>query len=155
MLYNVSWLTCRDGHCFTAVTSDLPQACPSISPESNLPFTALWESHWQVHVPGAILKLISSLWCLWSAPAVCHQEAHLAISKMQQLKNTFISGKMWVMFNYFCFSVLLLDGKTVKCYKRLILLIIRGLITGKGVMKWDSPSDVFHRFTLNSLVWLY
>lgn len=51
---------------------------------------------------------------------------YLDISKMQTVKNSFISGEIWVTFNYVCISLLLLDARTVKCYKKTHLAHNKG-----------------------------
>lgn len=89
---------------------------------------------WDRFHPLMSVKWKLQLKCACSLPP----GGYLDISKMWTAKNAFISNEISVTFNYVCISLLLLDARTVKCYKTLILLIIRGVITAKRAMKWDS-----------------
>lgn len=68
---------------------------------------------------------------------------YLDISKMQTAKNAFISGEIWVTFNYVCISLLLWDARTVKCYKKTHLAHNMGCNNSKKGYEMRFSSEIF------------
>lgn len=102
---------------------------------------------WDRFHPLMSVKWKLQLKCACSLPP----GGYLDISKMRTAKNAFISNEIWVTFNYVCISLLLLDARTVKCYKKTHLAHNKGCDNSKNGYEMRFSSEVFHRLTFNSL----
>lgn len=118
---------------------------------SNLLFTVFWGNHDRADASGKILKLVPPLCCLWQGsytwcgPAIHHQEAYFAISKMQIVKVHSQVVKICYSSNYFWISLFLLDARTVKWYKRTHLAQNEGC--NNSTMGYEMKFSIWHYFS--------